>query len=142
MPQHAQESQTDVLQVLRDGNMLSHPGVRFHVNRALSTGDTARLYQYLQRVPQILSVAQRNIALAEHQKAECPFRPYPDRQDAQEYLSGPLKLGYVNEFDDMFGIDWDTPAMPVMNAGRVKGGKSILVKYMPVSYTHLRAHET
>jgi predicted transcriptional regulator len=130
MAEPAQKDPADVFGVLRDGNMLSHPGVRFHVNRALSTGDTSRLHQYLQRVPQILSVAQRNIALAEHQKAECAFRPYPTRQDAREYLSGPLKLGYVNEFDDIFGIDWDTLAMPVMNAGRVKGGKSILVKYM------------
>ena len=130
MAEPAQKDPADVFEVLRTGNMLSHPGVRFHVNRALSTGDTSRLHQYLQRVPQILSVAQRNIALAEHQKAECAFRPYPTRQDAREYLSGPLKLGYVNEFDDIFGIDWDTLAMPVMNAGRVKGGKSILVKYM------------
>lgn len=119
-----------LIQTLLDGNMLSHPGVRLHVNRALATGDYSKLLNYVQTFPLPLAAAVRNINLAAHERAKCPFRPYPDRQDAREFLSGPLKFGFVNQFDDIFGIDFDTLAMPMMNAGRQKTGKSALVKYL------------
>lgn len=124
------EQYLEVIQKLRDGNMLSQPGVRFHMNRALATGDCSKLLEYLERHPSTLAAAERNILFAVQQRAECPYRPYPDPQDVQEYLSGSLKLGFVNDLDDMFGIDWDILSMPVINAGRVGSGKSILAKYL------------
>jgi peptidyl-tRNA hydrolase len=130
MDAHAEGNCTQLIQTLLDGKMLSHPGVQLQVERAVAKGDYSKLLNYVQTFPLPLAVAVRNINLAAHERAKCPFRPYPDRQDAREFLSGPLKFGFVNQFDDMFGIDWDTFSLPVIILGRVGSGKSQLIKYL------------
>lgn len=110
--------------------MLSHPLVNHHVTRAISTNNCTGLFKLLNDYPLLLVTAKRNINLAEHQKAECPFRPYPSRNDVQEHLSGPLNLGYVNEYSDKFGIDPDVFCLPCIIPGRVGGGKSHLILYL------------
>jgi hypothetical protein len=124
------QERLEIMEKLRKGQMLAHPGVAFHVNKALSTGDCSGLNQFLRDNPIIMLIAERNITIAEAQRAENPFRPYPDPDDVREFLSSPLKLGYVNEFNDMFGIDFDVLSMPVIILGRVGSGKSQLNKYI------------
>ena len=92
---------------LKDGRMDDHPGVRHHIDRALATGDAGPFFRFLEKNPKIEKMAKRNRRLAQYQKEINPFRPYPDTQTVRERLSGPLKLGYVNEFDDMLGIAYD-----------------------------------
>lgn len=119
-----------LVEKLREGHMLGYPGVAFLVKKALATGDFSLLEGFLKRYPSITALAERNINMSNFQRVDNPFRPYPDRDDAREYLTGPLKLGYVNEFNDMFGIDYNVFSMPGINAGRVGSGKSVLDKYM------------
>jgi hypothetical protein len=123
------DKSADLVETLHKGNMLSHPVLKGHVEYALTTNNYNPLLNYLKSYPIFLAHAKRNIAVSEYQLLENPF-PHPHRDDAKEYLIGPLKFGYINLFDDMFGIDWDTLSMPVINAGRVKSGKSILAKYI------------
>ncbi len=120
----------ELIELLREGLMLSNPELKKHVDRALSTGDPSGLYEYLDKYPQIIKMAERNIRIARAQEAENPFRPYPSPADVQEYLSGPIKFGYVNEFDDMFGIHPDTLCLPTIVPGRVGSGKSHFNKYV------------
>ncbi len=119
----------ELLRILKEGHMLSHPGVNAHVKRALATGDNNTLRAYLNRYPMILRQAKLNIQQAEYRNLYNPFQ-LVDRDDAREFLSsGPLKLGYVNKHDDMFSIDFDELSLPVIILGRVGGGKSHLNKY-------------
>lgn len=118
----------ELIQVLQDGGMISHPGIKLHVDRTLSTGDGRSLIDYLGRYPGFLRLARNNIARDEVQKRDNPFKPFPSQSDAKEYLRGPLKLGYVNEFGDMFGIHWDVFALPTIIPGRVGSGKSTIIK--------------
>jgi DNA-binding PadR family transcriptional regulator len=119
----------ELIKYLHDTNVITYPVIENRVNRAINTGDCAPLYKFLDAHPFFLALADRNRRAAEHRKLNYPF-DFPDGDDIREYLSGPLKLGYVNQFDDLFGIDWDILSMPTINAGRVKSGKSILVKYL------------
>jgi hypothetical protein len=118
----------ELISTLKEGHMLSHPGINAHVKRALATGDYSKLYDYLDRYPVILRQAELNIQQAGYRNLYNPFT-LVDRDDAREYLYGPLKLGYVNRHDDMFGIDFDELSLPVIILGRVGGGKSHLNKY-------------
>lgn len=126
-----------LVQRLRDGKMLDHPGVRVHLRRALATGDQASFQAYLDRNPAILARADQNIILAEHQKALHPFRPYPSRADVAKHMSGPLRLGWVNEFDDQLGVNLDNFCKPSLVIGRTGAGKTTLLKVMVVQALNL-----
>ena len=115
---------------LEEGRMGDHPGVKHHKDRALATGDAGPFFRYLEKNPKIEKMAKRNRKLAQYQKEINPFRPYPDTQTVRERLSGPLKLGYINEFDDMLGIFYDILCLLVFVIGRMGTGKSQLIKYM------------
>jgi Helicase HerA, central domain len=118
----------ELIKTLHEGHMLSHSGIKALVNRALTTGDFTKLYDYLKKYPMILRQAEFNIQQAEYRELDNPL-PIVDRDDASEHLSGPLKFGYVNKHDDMFSIDFDELSLPVIILGRVGGGKSHLNKY-------------
>ena len=109
---------------------MAHPGVAAHMHRTLATGDFSALLAFLEQNPMILAAAKRNIALAEHQSADNPFRPYPTREESADSLKGPLILGFVNHFDDCFGIEPDILCRPMIILGRVGSGKSAFIKYM------------
>ena len=96
----------ELIETLHKGNMLSHPLIKRHVHYAMSTGDFNPLERYIESYPVILALAKKNFNLAEYHLLQNPF-PFPDRDDAQEYLSGPIKFGYINQFDDMFGLHPD-----------------------------------
>ena len=119
---------TKLTDLLREGGMIGHPRVAYHHRQAMETGNSRPLEEFLNRNPAILAMARRNISVASHQKADNPFRPYPTHREAYEHLSGKIKLGYINEIDDQFGIHENTLALPVIIAGRVKSGKSVLIK--------------
>ena len=120
----------DKVRELKDGRMDDHPGVKHHIDRALATGDASPFFRFLEKNPKIEKMAKRNRRLAQYQKEINPFRPYPDTQPVREQLSGPLKLGYINEFDDMLGISYDILCLLVFVIGRMGTGKSQLIKYM------------
>jgi DNA-binding MarR family transcriptional regulator len=122
-------SLADLVQRLDDGNMLSEPLVKFLVERAINTTDSRPLYEYLENYPIILTRAERNINMKMYQNLKCPFSK-PTRDDSKEYLNGPLKFGYINQFDDKFGIPYDDLSLPLIIPGRVGSGKSQLVKYL------------
>jgi hypothetical protein len=115
---------------LKDGRMDNHLGVKHHMDRAIATGDVGPFFRFLEKNPEIEKTAKRNRKLAQYQKEINPFRPYPDPQTARERLSGPLKLGYINEFDDMLGISYDILCLLVFVIGRMGTGKTRLIKYM------------
>jgi hypothetical protein len=120
----------DKVRELKDGRMDDHPGVKHHIDRALATGDASPFFRFLEKNPKFEKMAKRNRRLAQYQKEINPFRPYPDTQTVRERLSGPLKLGYINEFDDMLGIFYDILCLLVFVIGRMGTGKSQLIKYM------------
>ena len=125
----ANDEYLGLIEMLQEGGMLSHPVIRRHVDRALHTGDYRDLKNYLNRFPVFLAQAQRNITLAHVQSLEDPYRPYPTHDEVLESLSGPIKLGYVNALSDMFGVHWDTYCLPTILPGRIRSGKSQLLKY-------------
>jgi hypothetical protein len=115
---------------LKEGRMDDHLGAKHHMDRAIATGDASPFFRYLEKNPKIEKMARRNRKLAQYQKEINPFRPYPDTQTARKQFSGPLKLGYINEFDDMLGIFYDILCLLVFVIGRMGSGKSQLIKYM------------
>jgi hypothetical protein len=119
----------DLVQFLDEGGMLSVPPVKFLVERAISTRDSKPLYEYLEKYPVILSRAERNKNLDIYQSLNSPFSE-PTRDDSTEYLNGPLQFGYINQFDDKFGISYDDLSLPLIIPGRVGSGKSQLAKYL------------
>jgi hypothetical protein len=125
------DSAGELVEMLHEGGMLSHPYIKVLSERAMATGDFDSLTRYLETYPIILAMAKRNINLNVYHEMENPF-PYPDRFDACEYLSGPIKLGYINQFNDMFAIDPDVFCMPAMIPGRPGSGKSQALKYLLV----------
>jgi hypothetical protein len=124
LPQNFMET----VKLLKEGGMLSHPLIKQHVDYALTTGDSSPLFNFLDDFPIYKEIAQRNTEQAEFNKLVNPFS-YPESDDAQENLSGPLKLGYVNPQNDLFGIDYDDCCLPVIVLGRVGSGKSQALKY-------------
>ena len=125
------DDQMELIEILQEGGMLSDPTLRFHVDRALHIGDFDDLFRYLEAFPMIIANAKRNINMSRYQKLENPF-PYPPRDDVKEFLSGPFNLGYVNQFNDMFGIDPDLFCMLSMIPGRPGSGKSQFLMYLLV----------
>jgi hypothetical protein len=120
----------ELIQLLQDGGMFENLHIRFCATRALQTGDYNQLLEFLDRYPAILRQAKNNIAIEEVQKRYNPFRPYPSRDDVRLYLNGPIRFGYVNEHDDMFGIGPNVLSLPTIIPGRVGGGKSTVIKNM------------
>ena len=120
----------DILDHLRQGGMAKHPGVASHIKRAIQTNDNSLLIQFLESNPTIMSMAERNIRDDEYEKSINAFRPFPSIADANEYLSGPLKFGYINNARSLFGISWNTLCLPILIMGRVGSGKSVLIKYL------------
>ncbi|MFZ4441466.1 MAG: helicase HerA domain-containing protein, partial [Syntrophales bacterium] len=120
----------NVIEVLRKGKMLDHPGVAAHVRFALATNDYSQLMGFLKANPAIIATALNNIAAEEFEKSLSPFRPYPTIKEVNEYLTGPLTFGYVNPARSMFGILWDILCLPILCAGRTGSGKSSLIKSM------------
>ena len=118
----------ELVKLLKEGRMLSHPLIKRHVDYALVTGDSRALYNFLEDFPNFKAYAQRNTEQAEFNQLINPF-PYPEPDDAQEYLSGPLNLGYVNPQNYLFGVDYDVFCLPVNVLGRVGAGKSHFIKY-------------
>jgi hypothetical protein len=119
----------ELIKYLHDTNVITYPVIENRVNRAINTGNCAPLYKFLNAHPFFLALADRNRRAAEHRKLDCPF-DFPDRDDIREYLSGPLKVGYVNPQGGMFGFHYDVCCLPIIIPGRVGGGKSHLNKYM------------
>jgi len=130
MVQSAQEIGKELIDKLIEGKMDSQPAVKFHIDRAIMTGNYATLIEFLNKHPVIMAQAESNIALINHQKRLNPFQPYPTRDEAKESLSGPLKLGFVNQFDDKFGFEFNVLCKPLINLGRPDSGKSQLLKYI------------
>lgn len=128
--QNLNDETKELIEKLHEGKMLSYPMIKRLVDRALTTGDSGPLREYIRKYRVFEAQARRNIALANYQQLDNPFRPYPSREDAQLYLSGPLKLGFINELDDMFGIHQDIFCLPTIIPGRVGSGKSMLLKYL------------
>ena len=122
-----------LIETLHEGNMLSNDVIKRHVHYAMSTGDCGPLYKYTESYPVILALANQNIRLAAYQKLHSPYA-YPDGDDASQYLSGPLKFGYLNPFDDQFGVEYDELSLPVIIPGRVGAGKSSLNKYLVIQF--------
>ena len=120
----------ELVELLQEGRMLSHPLIKRHVDYALTTGDYSNLFRFVESYPAYKRQAQNNIAMEEVQKRDNPYRPFPSRDVVLEYLSGPLKFGWVNEFDDLFGLNWNDLCLPTIIPGRVGGGKSQLMKYL------------
>ena len=114
---------------LHKGGIVSNPVIKSYVDKAITTGDCVPLYEHLDAFQVFEVMAERNIRLSEYHQLDNPF-PYPDRNDAREYLSGPYELGYVNLFDDMFGIHPDDLCLPFIVPGRPGGGKSYLILYL------------
>ena len=118
-----------LIKLLDEGSMLSNPAVKHLVQEAIATGGERQLRDYLEAFPDILSVAERNINLKSFHALKNPFS-YPSRIDSRNSLSGQLQFGYINPFDDKFGIDPNELCLPVIVAGRVGAGKSALNKYL------------
>ena len=125
----SEDQRMDLIETLHEGDMLSNPFLSQHVKLALETGNFEPLHDYLNAYPQILAIARRNINLARYQNLENPY-PHPHQADVREFLSGPFNLGYVNLFDDMFGIYPDIFCMLTMIPGRPGSGKSQFLKYL------------
>ena len=120
----------EIIDTLRKGKMLKNKAVAFYVEQAVNTGDPEDLMVFLQDHPEIMGMAKRNIALIGFQEADNPFKPFPTREQAKKDLSGPLKLGFVNESDSVFGINYNVLCKPLINVGRPDSGKSQLIKFM------------
>lgn len=117
----------ELVRFLEKGKMLSHPIIHQLVDRALRTGDFGLLQNFIEKYPVFLVQTDRNIQQAEFHSLSNPF-PFPTRDDVKESLSGPIKLGFVNEFDDTFGIDPNDLTKPMIIPGRVGSGKSNFIK--------------
>jgi len=121
----------ELIKKLHDGKMRHHPRVRSLIDRALRTGDCGPLKEFVRRYPAILAAAELNIAGEAIQQLDNPFKPYPSRDEVRRLLNrGFVRLGYVNEFDDMFSVHPDLFCTHVMNAGGIGTGKSALTKYV------------
>ena len=121
MDKSSQEEGKELIERLLKGKMDSHPAVKYHIKRALSTGDYATLTAFLDAHPIILAFSESNDSIEAFQKASNAFRPYPSREKTTTDLSGPLKLGYVNEFNDKFGVTPDIFCMFAMVLGSQLG---------------------
>jgi hypothetical protein len=119
----------ELVRFLDEGEMLTNPIIKQLVDRAIATADHNPLYEFLEKFSIFLSKAARNRKLKTYQTLKCPF-PYPSRDDAAKHLNGPLRFGYINQFNDMFNMDYDELSLPLIIPGRVGSGKSQLVKYL------------
>lgn len=116
----------ELARLIIDGKIDSHPGIRPLLRKAQHTNDWQPLIQFLNENPHLVGIAKRNIRLKEIQKDSNPFMPYPSVRDAEKQLSGPLKLGYVNQFNSWFGVFWDILTRLCFVIGRIGSGKTIL----------------
>ncbi|WP_419656044.1 uncharacterized protein Dvar_51480 [Desulfosarcina variabilis str. Montpellier] len=124
------KSPTKLIKFLYEGRILpGHSGIMLLKKIGEATGNYAKLKYYLDRNPVIMRQAQQNREIIEFRRLENPFELI-SREDARQYLSGPLQLGNVNQHDDMFGMHPDDLSMPVILAGRVGSGKSNLNKQL------------
>ena len=126
----AQNETMALIEFLHEGEMLKHPLLKRYVDRSIHTGNGAELHAFVERHPQFVAMAQRNIALTRYQRLTNPYRPYPRHDEVLAHLTGPIQLGYVNSLSDMFGLHWDVLSLPLIMPGRVRSGKSQLMKYL------------
>ena len=63
--------------------------------------------------------------------------PYPEKAARNGLLLNLDKLMEKSQY-----TDWDQQVQTVLNAGKTEKGQYIIPLSYPVSYTHLRAHET
>jgi len=120
----------ELIEKLYEGKMDTNPLIKNLIDRALTTGDCRPLFEHITKHRVFEIQAERNIALKHYLQLNNPFRPYPSREEAKEFLDGPIKLGFINQFDDMFGVDQDIFSLPTIIPGRVGSGKSMLLKYI------------
>ena len=130
MPENDLPEPKAIIEQLRKGKVLDHPGVAIHIKRALATNDASSLLKFLKSHPFVQAMAERNTRSDEYETSISSFRPFPSIADANEYLSGPLKFGYINDSRSIFGISWNTLCLPILIMGRVGSGKSVLIKYL------------
>ena len=57
MKNNSSDKHLELIEKLRKGKMLTQPGVAFHVNKALTTGDYSGITDYLTRYPAILAAS-------------------------------------------------------------------------------------
>lgn len=122
------ENDSQLLEFLDEGELLSHPNVKRLVDKASHTLNFRVLRDYLKNHPSLVSLAWRNIHLKQLQQMQNPFRPHPSRDEVRQYLTGSINLGYVNEANDRFGFDPDILCMPMIILGRPGSGKSQCIK--------------
>lgn len=133
----AQNDIIELINLLNEGEIIpGHLPTQCLVDQALITGDYRSLTGYLERYPLLLNQARQNIRIKQYNHLNNPF-DLVSRAEAQEYFSGPLKLGYVNKNDDQFGIIPSLLAMILLIIGPVGGGKSNLLKYMLIQCANL-----
>ena len=120
----------EAITTLQEAGLDKAPQLAFMIRRYLTSGDPRQLETYLSAHPHILAAAGQNQRIVQYQQAENPFRPYPSQSEAARSLSGPLRCGYVNEYDDLFGIYHDMLCRPLIVLGRVGSGKSVFIKYL------------
>ena len=130
MPENDLTEPKAIIEQLRKGKMLDHPGLALHIRRTLATNDASSLLKFLKSHPFVQAMAERNTRSDEYETSISSFRPFPSIADANEYLSGPLKFGYINDSRSIFGISWNTLCLPILIMGRVGSGKSVLIKYL------------
>ena len=120
----------EAITTLQEAGLDKAPQLAFMVRRYLVTGDPRQLESYLNAHPHILAAAGQNQRIVQYQQAENPFKPYPNPDEAAKSLSGPLRCGYVNGHNDLFGIHHDMLCRPLIVLGRVGSGKSVFIKYL------------
>jgi len=84
----------ETVKLLKEGQMLSHPLVKRHIDYALVTGDSSPLYEFLEDFPNLEAIAQRNTEQAEFNKLVNPFT-YPEPDDAQENFVNDRHYGAI-----------------------------------------------
>ncbi len=122
----------ELIKKLYDGKMHHHPRVRFLIDRAPRHGRfSGPLRNFSEDIKHIEVAAELNKAQEVIQQLDNPFKPYPSRDEVRRFLNkGFVRLGYVNDFDDMFSVHPDLFCTHVMNAGGIGTGKSALTKYV------------
>lgn len=114
-----------IIDFLDRGDQLKDPFIRGKVEKALR-GDSTSFHDYLQKHPDIIERAKTNILINSKLIEENPFWPPPHTAEEVAILSGPLKFGSYNPFNEIFGINPELLNLNVMVVGRARSGKSNL----------------
>ena len=110
----------DLVETLDQGGITKDPFVLQVCKQCHELGYTKPLENLLQRMPQLLRIAKRNII----EQKEYPFWPPPWKKREIDRIKGRFNIGTVNSVNDIAGLDPLQFTRGMFIAGEIGSGKS------------------